>query len=396
MAEAPLVQCVELSREFHRQGKFLEQPDSLFAVRGVNLEISRGETLGIVGESGCGKSTLARMIVGLLNPSGGDVLFQGRSLYDHAAHADYSSFRRGLAGSIQMIFQDPASSLNPRMRVGQSVAEPLLCSSAWHEQESALGEKNTERIVIKARVEAILGQVGLDADAAGRYPHEFSGGQRQRIAIARALVTRPAFVVCDEPTSSLDASIQSQVLNLLMDMQEELALTYMFISHDLGIVRHMSDRVAVMYRGLVVEEGESEALFHSPRHPYTRLLLDSIPGKRLGAEGSAAAHPEENPCFCERSGTTGASAVRESADSAKAGDLPEEGEIANVSGPDAREGGGNYCLFAPHCPHAARCCLENPPEMLSIPSDAPGLPGEPAAPRRVRCFLAGKQTAGTA
>lgn len=400
MAETPLVQCVGLSREFRRQGKFLEQPDSLFAVRGVNLEIARGGTLGIVGESGCGKSSLSRMVVGLLRPSNGDVLFQGLSLYNQAAHADYASFRRGLAGSVQMVFQDPASSLNPRMRVGQSVAEPLLCSSAWRGQELAPGEKSADRYAIRDRVEAILVQVGLDADAAGRYPHEFSGGQRQRIAIARALVTRPAFVVCDEPTSSLDASIQSQILNLLKDMQEELALTYMFISHDLGVVRHMSDRVAVMYRGLVVEEGESEDLFNSPRHPYTRLLLDSVPGKDLEAEGTGAAHPEENPCFCERTGTAGISApdtpaARENADSRKAGDLPEDGgEAPDSSGPEAREDRENRCLFAPRCPHAVRRCRENPPEMLSVP--VPDLPGGRVATRRVRCFPAAERTVGKA
>ena len=250
MNNEPLVSFRRLGRSF--QGQALLAGDGLVrAVRDIDLDIAAGRTLGVVGESGCGKSTLGRMAVGLLEPSAGDVFIMGKPLYDKKAHADYFAFRRGLAGKVQMIFQDPYSSLNPRMSVGQSVAEPLLCSSAGS------GREEHGRAAVRERVARMLEQVGLEADAARRYPHEFSGGQRQRIAIARALITSPAFVVCDEPTSSLDASVQSQVLNLLRDMQRELSLTYMFISHDLAVVRHMSERVAIMYRRVLVEVGDS-------------------------------------------------------------------------------------------------------------------------------------------
>ena len=260
------------------------------AVQDIDLDFESGRTVGIVGESGSGKSTLGRIAVGLLEPDAGEVFIMGRPLYDKKAHPDYAAFRRGLAGKVQMIFQDPYSSLNPRMSVGQCVAEPLHCSRKGLDNDNA-GQKRTPgapaggggppgRVSVRERVSDMLEQVGLEADAARRYPHEFSGGQRQRIAIARALITLPAFVVCDEPTSSLDASVQSQVLNLLRDMQEKLALTYMFISHDLAVVRHMSDRVAVMYQGQLVETGDAEEIFRAPRHSYTRLLLESIPGGR--------------------------------------------------------------------------------------------------------------------
>ena len=270
-----------LDKRFARHRGPLEALGEDYAVRDVSLAIAPGETLGIVGESGSGKSTLGRMAVGLLEPSKGEVLIDGKSLYDRKAHGNYASFRASLAGKLQMVFQDPYSSLNPRMRIGESVAEPLRCSRAWWEASPERPGGAPSEAGIRARVLTMLERVGLDGSAARRYPHEFSGGQRQRIAIARALITQPAFVVCDEPTSSLDASVQSQVLNLLRDMQEELGLTYCFISHDLAVVRHMSDRVAVMHKGLLVEEGPAESLFTQPRHPYTRLLLESAVSPEL-------------------------------------------------------------------------------------------------------------------
>jgi ABC-type glutathione transport system ATPase component len=251
------------------------------AVRGVSLDIAPGETLGLVGESGCGKSTLGRIAVGLLEPTAGEVYIRGRPLWDRKAHADYGAFRRSLAGVVQMIFQDPYSSLNPRMSIGEAVGEALYCSEASRGEKPAVS-------VVRERVRAMLEKVGLEAGAARRAPHEFSGGQRQRVAIARALISSPSFVVCDEPTSALDASVQSQILNLLRDMQDELGPAYLFISHDLEVVRHMSDRIAVMRDGVLVEEGETTAVFSAPAHPYTRTLLDAVPGSGWASPGDQA------------------------------------------------------------------------------------------------------------
>jgi ABC-type glutathione transport system ATPase component len=269
-----LVELRKLSKRFDRaSSSFFAGGESLPAVSGVSLRIAAGETLGLVGESGCGKSTLGRMAAGLLKPSSGDVFFNGAPLWNKAAHKDYAAFRKSLAGAVQMIFQDPYSSLDPRMSIGDSVAEPLICSGARHR------EGKLSRNEIRERVRGMLGKVGLEADAASRRPHEFSGGQRQRVAVARALITGPAFVVCDEPTSSLDASVQSQVLNLLLDLQDESGVSYLFISHDLAVVRHMSDRAAVMRKGRLVEEGDADAVFFSPSHAYTRMLTEaSMPG----------------------------------------------------------------------------------------------------------------------
>jgi oligopeptide/dipeptide ABC transporter ATP-binding protein len=348
MTRAPLVSIRGIRKEFAQRQGILAQRGVVRALRDVSLDIAPGETLGVVGESGCGKSTLGRIAVGLLEPDAGDVLIAGQPLYDRKTHADYPAFRRGLAGRMQMIFQDPQSSLNPRMRVGESVAEPLRCSTAWLNGENASPGR------IRERVRTILSQVGLGDDAAMRYPHEFSGGQRQRIAIARALATRPDFVVCDEPTSSLDASVQSQVLNLLRDMQRELGLTCCFISHDLSVVRHMSDRMAVLYRGLLVEEGDAESLFAAPRHPYTRLLLDSV-----ADAAPPGATPQAGPASPEKSA--------ENIDLAPA----EKG---------IREKNSDFagCPFAPRCPQALPQCRDSIPPLL----DAPGFPG-----RRVRCRL---------
>lgn len=340
---SPLVSISHLAKAFSQRKGFFRTPATVHAVGGVSLDVMPGETLGIVGESGCGKSTLGRIAVGLLAPSSGDVFIKGRPLYDKKAHADYPAFRKSLAGVIQMVFQDPYSSLNPRMSIGESVAEPLRCSTAWRS-----GPEN-ERIsesAIRQRVYTMLKEVGLDKNAASRYPHEFSGGQRQRIAIARALVTRPAFVVCDEPTSSLDSSVQSQVLNLLRDLQDALGLAYLFISHDLAVVRHMSDRVAVMYRGLVVEEGDAEPLFAAPLHPYTRLLLDSVPGAGKTVPHSIDA-PPTTPTGMDRA---------------------PEAPLAGTA--------DSGCAFAPRCPHADAACSEAVPPLADYGNG-----------RKVRCRL---------
>ena len=345
MTQQALISFQGLGRSFHGRGG----QGVVRAVRDISLDIAAGDTLGVVGESGCGKSTLGRMAVGLLEPSAGDVFFKGLPLYEEKAHADYKAFRRGLAGTIQMIFQDPYSSLNPRMSIGESVAEPLICARTGLRGNG--GGTGNSRAAVRERVETMLRQVGLEADAARRYPHEFSGGQRQRIAIARALVTSPDFVVCDEPTSSLDASVQSQVLNLLRDMQRELSLTYMFISHDLAVVRHMSDRVAVMYRGLLVEMGGSEDVFASPFHPYTQLLLESVPG--VDSDGGRkepmddGAPASSGPLSESSSGPTGTAFVSQA----------DMREILSLLG---REG----CPFAPRCPYVKASCRTALPELV--------------------------------
>jgi peptide/nickel transport system ATP-binding protein len=235
----------------------------LRAVDDVSFAIPRGTTLSLVGESGCGKSTVARLAVGLYAPSGGQIRFEGQPL--SAARAQPELRRR-----MNMIFQDPYASLNPRWRVRDIVAEPIR----------AFGIVRARR-ALTDMVAGLLTQVGLAAADGEKYPHEFSGGQRQRISIARALSSEPEFLVCDEPTSALDVSVQAQILNLMRDLQRRLGLTYLFISHNLAVVRHMSDRLGVMYLGRIVEIGPGETIFRAPRHPYTRLLLDAIPDLEL-------------------------------------------------------------------------------------------------------------------
>ena len=230
------------------------------AVDGVSFDIKEGETLGLVGESGCGKSTLARTVLRLLEPTSGSVYFQGEDL----ASLSGEPLRR-MRKDMQMIFQDPQSSLDPRMKVGPIVEEPM-------QAHGMLDEEGRE-----ARAKELLEKVGLDPQHYNRYPHAFSGGQRQRVNLARALSVNPDFIVCDEPVSALDVSIQAQVLNTMEELQEEFDLTYLFIAHDLSVIRHISDRVAVMYLGNIVELADKEELFENPRHPYTRALLDAIP-----------------------------------------------------------------------------------------------------------------------
>jgi oligopeptide/dipeptide ABC transporter ATP-binding protein len=257
----PLVSVTGLTKNFPARRNFLGKATTYVrAVDRVDLEIYEGETLAIVGESGCGKSTLGRLILRLIEADEGDILFSNKSLMqlDGVALRDFRS-------KAQLIFQDPFASLNPRMTVGELLAEPLMLH---HIVPSA------QRM---ARVASLLQQVGLKPEHAGRYPHEFSGGQRQRIAIARALAVEPRLIVCDEPVSALDVSIRAQVLNLLSDLKRQLKLSYLFISHDLSVVRHIADRVAVMYLGRIVEIGPVATVFENPRHPYTQALLRAIP-----------------------------------------------------------------------------------------------------------------------
>lgn len=295
-----------LNRVFERKPRTL-----LHAVDGVSFEIERGKTLALVGESGCGKSTVARLLVGLYEPSRGHLQFDG--LNPHAVFKTAAG--RQLRSRIQMIFQDPYASLNPRWRVQDIVGEPLV--------EHGLA---TDALAIKARVGALLTSVGLSPQDMTKYPHQFSGGQRQRISIARALASEPEFLVCDEPTSALDVSVQAQVLNIMKDLQRNLGLTYLFISHNLAIVRHVSDQVGVMYLGRLMELADKQALFATPRHPYTRMLLDAIP--KMHDTGRAR--------------------------------TPVRGEVPNPLQPPAG------CAFHPRCPHANQRCGAERPLLLTL------------------------------
>jgi peptide/nickel transport system ATP-binding protein len=278
----------------------------LHAVDGVSFEIQRGQTLALVGESGCGKSTVARLLVGLYEPTRGKVQFDQQD-----AHAAYrSADAKALRKRIQMIFQDPYASLNPRWTVEAIIGEPL--------HEHGLISDAAE---LQARVAELLQSVGLSALDMAKYPHQFSGGQRQRISIARALATAPEFLVCDEPTSALDVSVQAQVLNIMKDLQRERGLTYLFISHNLAVVRHVSDQVGVMYLGRLVELADKHTLFNHPQHPYTRLLLDAIP--KMHDTGQAR--------------------------------TPVQGEVPNPLNPPSG------CSFHPRCPLVTeRCTTERP------------------------------------
>jgi len=273
-----------------RKGFFQRVSGWVKAVDGVDFEIPQGKTLGLVGESGCGKSTVARLVLKLLEPDLGRIIFQGRDIGPLS-----SSEMRPLRRRMQIVFQDPYGSLNPRMTVGQSIEEGL----------------RTVGISPRARKDRVLGlleMVGLPAEAADRYPHEFSGGQRQRVGIARALSVEPSLVICDEPVSALDVSIQAQVINLLNDLQERFGLSYLFIAHDLNVVGYMSDRVAVMYLGKIMEYAPAEILFENPAHPYTRALLaaapdpDPVTGKGLAVLSGEVPSPLDPPPGCRFQG----------------------------------------------------------------------------------------------
>ncbi len=264
--QSPILELRDLAVHFPmRKGLLQRVAGYNKAVDGVNLAIQPGQTVALVGESGCGKTTLARAALRLIDPTGGQVRLAGEDI----SRLDGEALRRK-RGLMQIVFQDPYSSLNPRMRVGEIIAEGLAALRS----ELDGGQRS-------ARVTEVLERVGLPRDASNRYPHEFSGGQRQRIAIARALVVEPKLLICDEPTSALDVSVQAQILNLLADLQLERELAYLFITHNLAVVGYLADRVAVMYRGRIVEEGEAAALMNAPAHPYTRMLLDSAPGKGM-------------------------------------------------------------------------------------------------------------------
>ena len=316
MTSAPYVEVKNLRRAFDVSkpwlNRVLEGGDLEFlkAVDGVSFDIRKGETFALVGESGSGKTTVARMVVGLLPPSSGDVVIDGVSMTNPAQ----AQARQRLRRRIQMIFQDPYASLNPRFRVDAIVAEPIR----------AFGLIQGERS-IQDRVGELLGLVGLHADDGKKYPHEFSGGQRQRIAIARALASNAEFIVCDEPTSALDVSVQAQILNLMRDLQDKFGLTYLFISHNLAVVRHMASRIGVMYLGRIVEIAEGRQLFERPRMPYTKMLLGAVPDLAMSGRQR----------------------------------IPVKGEIPNPIDPPPG------CAFNPRCPLAFELCRKEAPKLIN-------------------------------
>jgi peptide/nickel transport system ATP-binding protein len=316
MSAAPLVQVDDLAKSFDVSApwlnRVLERRPRQFvqAVGGVSFSIDKGRTLALVGESGCGKSTVARLLVGLYTPTRGALRFDGVDAQAAWRGREALALRR----RMQMIFQDPYASLNPRWTVRDIVGEPLL-------EHGLAGGAELGR-----RVGELLSQVGLSPADVERYPHQFSGGQRQRISIARALATQPEFLVCDEPTSALDVSVQAQVLNLMKDLQRQRGLTYLFISHNLAVVRHVSDQVGVMYLGRLVELADKRELFATPRHPYTRMLLDAIPDVRMSGRART----------------------------------PVQGEVPNPLDPP------KGCAFHPRCPHANERCSRERPALLEL------------------------------
>jgi peptide/nickel transport system ATP-binding protein len=319
-ATKPLVSVKDIAMTFDVSPglltRVLERKPKLFlhAVDGVSFEIEKGKTLALVGESGCGKSTVAKLMVGLYQPTRGSMTFDGMDA--HSTYAGKGSVSTAkLRERIQMIFQDPYASLNPRWIVEDIIGEPL--------KEHGI---ITDAAELKAKVGDLLKSVGLSPLDMPKYPHQFSGGQRQRISIARALATSPEFLVCDEPTSALDVSVQAQVLNIMKDLQKKRGLTYLFISHNLAVVRHVSDNVGVMYLGRLVELADKQALFATPRHPYTRMLLDAIP--KMHDTGRAR------------------TAV--------------QGEVPNPLNPPAG------CAFNPRCPHANDRCRTERPTLLAL------------------------------
>lgn len=299
-------QKTEILRVEHLKKYFTTPKGTLHAVDDVNFSIRTGETLGVVGESGCGKSTMGRAILRLHEPTSGKVYFEGKDILGYNKKQ-----LKDLRKDMQIIFQDPFASLNPRMTVSEAIIEPLLVQGIY---------KANERAAITQQVEKIMNLVGLAKRLVNTYPHELDGGRRQRIGIARALAVNPKFIVCDEPVSALDVSIQAQILNLMQDLQEELNLTYMFITHDLSVVRHFSNDIVVMYLGQMVESAPAKALFKNPMHPYTKALLSAI--------------PVPDPDF-------------------KMERIPLKGELTSPINPEPG------CRFAKRCPYATEGCTSN-------------------------------------
>ena len=313
MAERPIVQAVNLQKIFDVDKKFLSgKSRQLKAVDGVSFDIARGETFGLVGESGCGKTTVGRMLVRLYEPTNGKVLFDGDDI-SHLSQKELLPYRR----RIQMIFQDPYASLNPRMTVSDIVQEPLLMNRDFSAKDR------------DARARELVEVVGLKPDHLDRYPHEFSGGQRQRIGIARALANSPEFIVCDEPISALDVSIQAQVVNMLEELQQKFGFSYLFVSHDLSMVRHISHRVGVMYLGHMVEMADVEELYSNMLHPYTRALLSAVP----------VADPDR---------------------AAKAQRIVLQGDVPTPIDPPSG------CPFRTRCPLASEACAASRPELRDM------------------------------
>jgi len=307
----PVIEVRHVERTFLVDDGFFRAKRVLHAVNDVSLSVAKGEILGVVGESGCGKSTLSRMMLGLMPPTSGEILFDGADIHDQP--------RKATARRVQPVFQDPYSSLNPQKTVAEIIALPL--------HVHGIGQASDRR----AAVEAIMDRVGLARRHYGAYPNQLSGGQRQRVAIARALIIRPELVICDEPTSALDVSVQSQILNLLQDLQKEFSLTLVLISHNLAVVQHMATRVAVMYLGKVVEQADTVSLFRTPRHPYTQALLASIltPEPGLGVPDTHLGTGSSNPI-----------------------DLP------------------SACPFHARCPKAMPVCAERPPQRHNVEGSA--------------------------
>lgn len=306
----PLIEVKNLKKYFSVSGGTFKPPKYVQAVDDVSFAIQRGETLGLVGESGCGKSTIGRTMLRLYEPTSGSILFDGQDI----THVSMKPYRR----RMQIIFQDPYASLDPRMTVGDIVGEPLDIQGVY----KTSSERN-ERIL------QLLSLVGLNSEHMNRYPHEFSGGQRQRVSIARSMALNPEFMVCDEPISALDVSIQAQVINMLMELQKKLGLTYLFIAHDLSVVRHISDRVGVMYLGSLVELTDSKSLYRKPQHPYTQALLSAIPIP--DPEVSRQRHR-----------------------------IVLQGDVPSPINPPAG------CKFHTRCPYARDICRQQRPEMLEI------------------------------
>jgi peptide/nickel transport system ATP-binding protein/oligopeptide transport system ATP-binding protein len=371
----PVLEVRDLVKHYPvRNGLFRRSVDAVKAVDGVSLRLDRGRTLGLVGESGSGKSTLARVLVGIEKPTSGEVLVDGEDVL-HLSRAGRKQLRR----DVQMVFQDPYTSLNPRMTVTEIVGEPY----AIHGIDPAGGRR--------AAVGELLELVGLEPDHANRYPHQFSGGQRQRVGIARALALRPKILVCDEPVSALDVSVQGQVINLLEDLQDELGLSYLFVAHDLGVVRHIAHDVAVMYLGRIVEQGPEADVYDTAQHPYTQALLSAVPvpdpSVRLVTTGAPTATPAEGGVSTEPTRAVGAIVLEGDPPSPVdppsgcpfhtrcwlAPRLPEAQPDPGASGPSTARSGAGLRLVP------AVCETEVPALATRHGEGRPGAPGAPGA-----------------